>query len=74
VTTLLRNLNLFNSCSVLQTGVEGSELEATIVACLDRIFRTKYGASLLLQYAVCIISFPLTQCARASCCFLLSQT
>lgn len=37
--------------SVLQSGLQVSGLEATIVACLDRIFRTKYGASLLVEYA-----------------------
>lgn len=37
--------------SVLQTGIDTPGHEATLVACLDRIFKTKYGASLLLQYA-----------------------
>lgn len=37
---------------VLQMEVDVPKLEDTIVACLDRIFRTKYGSSLLLQYVV----------------------
>ncbi|XP_020264076.1 uncharacterized protein LOC109840000 isoform X2 [Asparagus officinalis] len=36
--------------SVLQSWVDRPGAEATVVACLDRLFRTKYGASLLLQY------------------------
>ncbi|XP_008801496.2 uncharacterized protein LOC103715588 isoform X1 [Phoenix dactylifera] len=36
---------------VLQTKADVPGLEDTVVACLDRIFRTKYGASLLTNYA-----------------------
>lgn len=38
-------------------------LENTLVACLERIFKTKYGASLIPQYMVCLLlwSFWLKQ-------------
>ncbi|KAH0449995.1 hypothetical protein IEQ34_020687 [Dendrobium chrysotoxum] len=39
---------------VLQMEVVEPRLEETIVACLERIFRTRYGSSLLLQYVVFI--------------------
>ncbi|CAL9749451.1 unnamed protein product [Musa acuminata subsp. burmannicoides] len=37
--------------SVLQTKADVPGTEDTMVSCLDKIFRTKYGASLLLDYA-----------------------
>ncbi|URD93015.1 Proteasome non-ATPase 26S subunit [Musa troglodytarum] len=37
--------------SVLQTKSDVPGIEDTMVSCLDKIFRTKYGASLLLDYA-----------------------
>ncbi|CAL9112831.1 unnamed protein product [Musa textilis] len=37
--------------SVLQTKADVPGIEDTMVSCLDKIFRTKYGASLLLDYA-----------------------
>lgn len=43
--------------SVLQTKANVPGLEDTLVACLDRIFKTNYGACLLTNYAVCIILF-----------------
>ncbi|KAJ6791529.1 Uncharacterized protein M6B38_243810 [Iris pallida] len=36
--------------SLLQTEADVPGLEATIVGCLDRVFKTRYGASVLLQY------------------------
>ncbi|KAL0906496.1 hypothetical protein M5K25_024993 [Dendrobium thyrsiflorum] len=39
---------------VLQMEVDEPRLEETIVACLERILRTRYGSSLLLQYVVFI--------------------
>lgn len=42
------------NCSVLQGEIYVPGVEDTIVACLDKIFKTKYGASLLPNFAVCI--------------------
>ncbi|KAA3453064.1 ARM repeat superfamily protein [Gossypium australe] len=38
------------SCSALQTNSDVPGLENTLVACLERVFKTKYGASLIPQY------------------------
>lgn len=42
--------------SVLQTKADVPGVESTLVACLERIFCTKHGASLIPQYMVCKLS------------------
>ncbi|KAJ9153557.1 hypothetical protein P3X46_026984 [Hevea brasiliensis] len=44
--------------SALQTKAGVPGLENTLVACLERIFKTKYGASLIPQYMVCLLLRP----------------
>ncbi|CAL5330828.1 hypothetical protein CsSME_00011757 [Camellia sinensis var. sinensis] len=46
--------------NALQTKGDVPGLENALVACLERIFKTKYGASLIPQYMVCVVS--LTNC------------
>ena len=41
--------------SVLQTKADVPGVESTLVACLERIFSTKHGASLIPHYMVCKI-------------------
>lgn len=45
------------ACSALQTKADVPGLENTLVACLERIFQTKYGAYLIPQYMVCTFAY-----------------
>jgi len=45
------HVNLF--CRALQTQFDVPGLETTLVVCLERLFKTKFGASLIPQYMVC---------------------
>lgn len=41
------------SCSVLQSQADVPETVETVAACLDKVFSSRYGASLLPSYGVC---------------------
>ncbi|KAM1228513.1 hypothetical protein FF1_007664 [Malus domestica] len=40
----------FLACTALQTKADVPRLESTLVAVLERVFKTKYGASLIPQF------------------------
>lgn len=49
------------TCSALQTKADVPGLERTLVACLERVFQTKYGACLIPHYMVCLFVYISTE-------------
>jgi hypothetical protein len=46
--------NLSSSCSALQTEADVPGTVETVTECLDKVFSSRYGASLLPSYGVCV--------------------
>lgn len=45
-------ISILSTCSALQRETDIPGFETTLVTCLERVFKTKYGASLIPHYMV----------------------
>ena len=46
--------NLSSSCRALQSEADAPGMVETVTECLDKVFSSRYGASLLPSYGVCV--------------------